>query len=74
MKTVRVDFNTIGVYEDGVLSALQNHASSRLFIGDMVLAIEDPGYTCIASVIAVEPNGIVRLAVDPTTWRDPVAA
>lgn len=74
MKTVRVDFNTIGVYEEGVLSALQKHASSRLFVGDMVLAVEEPGYTCMASVIAVERNGLVRLAVDPTTWRDPVAA
>lgn len=68
MKTIRVKFDSVDI--DGLTIASQNRASSTLYIGDMVLAIESPGYSCIASVAAVEPNGIVKLVLDPASWRD----
>lgn len=67
MKTIRVDFNSMGY--DGDLYGLQDHASSRLYIGDMVLAREDC-YNCLAQVVAIESNGIVRLLPDLASWRD----
>lgn len=74
MKTIKMDFNDLGWDEDGIVTGSQKYASSTLYVGDMVLAIEHPGYTCIASVVAAEINGVVRLALDPVTWQDPIAA
>jgi len=67
MKTIRVDFNSRRY--DGDLWGLQDHASSRLHVGDMVLAREG-NYTCLASVVAVESSGIVRLLPDLVSWQD----
>jgi hypothetical protein len=69
MKTIRrMDFNYID--DEGLACGLVENAPHRLFIGDMVLAMDAEHNACLASVVAIEYNGIVHLQLDRATWQD----
>lgn len=65
MKTIKVNFNHID--EEGLTVGFIDNASHRLFIGDMVLAIDTERNACLASVAAVEYSGVVKLQLDQAT-------
>ena len=71
MPSINVDFNSIDA--NGLVRGSTDDVDSMLFTGERVLAYDDDGNDCEATVVAVDQDrGIVRLQLDLSTWRDEV--
>jgi hypothetical protein len=68
-RDIWVDFN--GVETDNRVSTLAAYATSvhDLAIGVTLIAGDDQGNLCEATVVSTDSSGIVVLALDPGTFR-----
>lgn len=68
MKMIRVDFNSIDA--DGLTFACAEDSKHRMFKNDMVLALDDEGNSCLATVVHLGANGTIHMVIDPALWRE----
>lgn len=65
-----VDFNE--PHEDGVMTSLRKFADNPLKAGEVVVATDNEGMNCLATVSSLFDNGIVILKLDmsPNYFQD----